>query len=93
MRLPSEKMTVYSAGFGSGRRGGLPGLTAKRTSTMYAVIKTGGKQYRVAEGQMLQVEKLTGAPGDAISFDQVLMVGGEGKAKEYESARLMGPHR
>ena len=48
---------------------------------MYAVIKTGGKQYRVAEGQMLQVEKLAGSPGDAITFDQVLMVGGDGKAK------------
>jgi large subunit ribosomal protein L21 len=48
---------------------------------MYAVIKTGGKQYRVAEGQMLQVEKLAGNPGDAVTFDQVLMVGGDGKAK------------
>jgi len=48
---------------------------------MYAVIKTGGKQYRVAEGEMLQVEKLVGNPGDAVTFDQVLMVGGDGKAK------------
>ncbi len=47
---------------------------------MYAVIKTGGKQYRVAEGDTLQVEKLPGAAGDKISFDEVLMVGGE-KAK------------
>lgn len=44
---------------------------------MYAVIKTGGKQYRVAEGQSLRVEKLTGEPGDKIVFDQVLMLGGE----------------
>ncbi|HHH31268.1 MAG TPA: 50S ribosomal protein L21 [Polyangiaceae bacterium] len=43
---------------------------------MYAVIKTGGKQYRVAEGDTLQVEKLQGEPGDEISFDQVLLVGG-----------------
>ena len=48
---------------------------------MYAVIKTGGKQYRVAEGQTLHVEKLTGKPGEAITFDQVLLVGGEGKPK------------
>lgn len=48
---------------------------------MYAVIRTGGKQYRVAEGQMLQVEKLAGKPGDAITFDEVLLVGGNGKAK------------
>ncbi|MBW2522656.1 MAG: 50S ribosomal protein L21 [Deltaproteobacteria bacterium] len=48
---------------------------------MYAVIKTGGKQYRVAEGQMLQVEKLPGNPGEPVTFDQVLMVGGDGKTK------------
>ena len=44
---------------------------------MYAVIKTGGKQYRVSEGQTLRVEKLPGAPGDKIAFDEVLMLGGD----------------
>lgn len=44
---------------------------------MYAVIKTGGKQYRVTEGQKLRVERLPGNPGDALNFDQVLMVGGD----------------
>ena len=44
---------------------------------MYAVIKTGGKQYRVSEGQTLRVEKLPGAPGDKVSFDEVLMVSGD----------------
>lgn len=48
---------------------------------MYAVIKTGGKQYRVAEGDTLQVEKLQGEPGDEISFDQVLLVGGGDSTK------------
>lgn len=42
---------------------------------MYAVIKTGGKQYRVAEGDVLRVEKLDGAEGGSVNFDQVLMVG------------------
>jgi len=46
---------------------------------MYAVIKTGGKQYRVKPGDVLVVEKLAGEPGDAVAFDQVLMVG-EGEA-------------
>ena len=41
---------------------------------MYAVIKTGGKQYRVAEGQTLKVEKLAIELGNSIDFDQVLMV-------------------
>jgi len=43
---------------------------------MYAVIKTGGKQYRVSQGDTLHVEKLNGNPGDAVSFDEVLLVGG-----------------
>ena len=44
---------------------------------MYAVIKTGGKQYRVSQGDKLRVEKLPGNVGDAVTFDQVLLVGGE----------------
>ncbi len=43
---------------------------------MFAVIETGGKQYRVAEGDLLQVEKLAGAAGDNVVLDRVLMVGG-----------------
>ncbi|BCN92615.1 50S ribosomal protein L21 [Thiomicrorhabdus immobilis] len=42
---------------------------------MYAVIKTGGKQYRVREGQILRIESLNAEAGDAIEFDEVLMVG------------------
>ena len=41
---------------------------------MYAVIKSGGKQYRVQEGQTLKLEKLEVAPGDSLDFDQVLLV-------------------
>ncbi len=44
---------------------------------MYAVIKTGGKQYRVAEGQKLRVEKLVGNAGDKVTFSEVLLVGGD----------------
>ncbi|MES2034950.1 MAG: 50S ribosomal protein L21 [Pseudomonadota bacterium] len=42
---------------------------------MYAVIKTGGKQYRVQAGDVLVVEKLAGEPGDDVSFGEVLMLG------------------
>jgi large subunit ribosomal protein L21 len=42
---------------------------------MYAIIKTGGKQYRVQSGEQVRVESLTADVGAAISFDQVLMVG------------------
>ncbi len=41
---------------------------------MYAVIKTGGKQYRVAEGNVLRVEKLLAEAGSTIEIDQVLMI-------------------
>ena len=42
---------------------------------MYAVIKTGGKQYRVQAGDLLVVEKLGGEPGDSVAFEEVLMIG------------------
>ena len=46
---------------------------------MYAVIKTGGKQYRVMQGETLRVEKLEADVGAAVNFDQVLLIGeGEG---------------
>jgi large subunit ribosomal protein L21 len=48
---------------------------------MYAVIKTGGKQYRVAANDVLEVEKIEGADGSDITFDQVLMIGTDGSAK------------
>ena len=47
---------------------------------MYAVIKTGGKQYRVTKGDILVVEKMLGAPGDTVEVGQVMMLGEEGKA-------------
>ena len=43
---------------------------------MYAVIKTGGKQYKVSEGDLFKVEMLEGAVGETVELDQVLMVGG-----------------
>jgi len=48
---------------------------------MYAVIATGGKQYRVAEGDVVRIEKLTADLGAAVEFDKVLMVGQGGDVK------------
>lgn len=48
---------------------------------MYAVIKTGGKQYRVAKDELLEIERLPGEQGATIEFGEVLMLGGEGGAK------------
>ena len=44
---------------------------------MYAIIVTGGKQYKVSEGDVLFVEKLEAAEGEAVKFDQVLAVSGD----------------
>ena len=48
---------------------------------MFAVIKTGGKQYTVRDGDILEVEKLEGGAGDKVAFEEVLMVGGKGTPK------------
>ncbi len=47
---------------------------------MYAIIKTGGKQYRVQKDDILEVEKLDGKEGDTISLGEILMLGTDGKA-------------
>jgi large subunit ribosomal protein L21 len=44
---------------------------------MFAVIKTGGKQYRVAADDVIRIEKVTGEPGDIVQLGEVLMVGGD----------------
>jgi large subunit ribosomal protein L21 len=44
---------------------------------MFAVIKTGGKQYRVAADDVITIAKLAGEPGETVTFDTVLMVTGE----------------
>ena len=48
---------------------------------MYAVIETGGKQYRVSKDDVIYIEKLDAKEGDTVKFDKVLAVGGEGAAK------------
>ncbi|MEZ4467157.1 MAG: 50S ribosomal protein L21 [bacterium] len=59
---------------------------------MYAIIRTGGKQYRVAEGQTLRVEKLPGDAGDTVTLDDVLLLGGDGETRigtpKIEGARV-----
>jgi large subunit ribosomal protein L21 len=45
---------------------------------MYAIVKTGGKQYKVAEGDVIEVEKLDGAPGAVVTLPALLVVAGEG---------------
>ncbi len=56
---------------------------------MFAVIKTGGKQYCVEEGNIIKVEKLKGESGDKITFDEVLMAG-EGSKVTVGSPTVKG---
>ena len=53
---------------------------------MYAVIKTGGKQYRVAEGDVVRIEKLNADVGSEVTFDEVLMVGEGAEIKAGKDA-------
>jgi large subunit ribosomal protein L21 len=49
---------------------------------MYAIVRTGGKQYKVAEGDVIEVEKLAGDPGDPVSLPAILLVDGESLVTE-----------
>lgn len=68
---------------------------------MYAIIRTGGKQYRVSAGDILEVEKLGGNVGDSISLEEVLLVANEGSVQVGQptvagasvSAKITGQYR
>lgn len=64
--------TVYSVPFW--REPKLPSYRQSKVPNMYAVVKTGGKQYKVASGEKLKIEQLQANVGDAINLDQVLLV-------------------
>jgi large subunit ribosomal protein L21 len=55
--------------------------TTETTSTRYAIIATGGKQYRVAVGDVITVERLAAEVGSNITFEHVVMCGGDGTAQ------------
>ena len=61
---------------------------------MYAVIRSGGKQYRVNQGGSLRVEKLPGEVGSSVTLDEVLMIGGDGDVKigtpKVDGAQITG---
>jgi large subunit ribosomal protein L21 len=60
----------------------------------YAVIRTGGKQYRVAEGELVKIEKLVGEVGEKVTLADVLFVGGDDEVKIgvplVENAKVTG---
>ena len=57
---------------------------------MFAVIRTGGKQYRVAKDEVIEVEKLAGDPGSTVTLADVLMVGGDGAEPRAGTPMLAG---
>jgi large subunit ribosomal protein L21 len=60
----------------AGQPGPQDAVTTKG-KTMFAVLKTGGKQYKVQAGDVLRVEKLAASAGDKVQFNEILMVGGD----------------
>ena len=63
----------------------VPGTRLKLTETrqpMFAIVRTGGKQYRVAAGDKIAVEKLAGEAGDVIALNDVLLAGDGGEVKD-----------
>src|SRR5712692_8002582 len=57
---------------------------------MYAIVETGGKQYRVKPGDTVAVERLTGEPGDSLDLDRVLLVAGDGDQARVGSPGVEG---
>ncbi|HXQ51492.1 MAG TPA: 50S ribosomal protein L21 [Stellaceae bacterium] len=57
---------------------------------MFAVIRTGGKQYRVAKDDVIRVERLAGEPGSSVTLGDVLMVGGDGADPRAGAPTLAG---
>lgn len=55
---------------------------------MYAIVKTGGKQYKVAEGDLVKVEKIEGEPGTAVSLSPVLVVDGSTVTSDVDNTTV-----
>ena len=72
-RKPAERLICGA----TEREQGTGGVKRSGADVNFAVIKTGGKQYKVAANDVLKIEKLEAQAGDIVTFDQVLMVGGD----------------
>ena len=57
---------------------------------MFAIVKTGGKQYKVAKDSIIKVEKIEGNPGSKVELDQVLLVGEDSKASYVGTPMVKG---
>jgi large subunit ribosomal protein L21 len=66
----------------------------KEALGVYAIVRTGGKQYRVETGDTIYVERLDAPPGETVTLDDVLLVGGDGEARvgspRVETAKVRG---
>ena len=78
--LTPSRTPAYTQGFVDWRR---------KEMTVYAIVRTGGKQYRVEKGDVVRIEKLDGDVGSTVTLDDVLFVGGEGETR-VGSPRLDG---
>ena len=89
---PQNLFRLQRNALGNGFASLAPTATAYEGNIMYAVIRTGGKQYRVAPGDVLQVEKLVAGEDGSVEFADVLAVSGEAGSFEssLEGAKVIG---
>src|SRR5262245_347876 len=85
-RRPRRGYRLLTQGVGLCSDGGSPTPTHEERSDMEAVIATGGKQYRVAPGQLVPIEKVPGEKGAAVGFGSVLLVTRDGEVIAGEKA-------
>ena len=76
--------------FPPNRAGVVPLFSFLGRSIMYAVIKTGGKQYRVTKDDVITVERVAGVSGASVTFDEVLMVGDKAGTPNVAGASVKG---
>jgi len=70
------------------RRSGLVTLLKRIVKTMFAIVRTGGKQYRVAAGDKIAVEKLAGEAGETITLGDILLAGKDGELADPASVTV-----
>ena len=59
-------------------------VETQKTESLYAVIRSGGKQYRVSTGQTIKLDKLSGAPGEQVKVEEVLLVSSSAEGQEQK---------
>jgi large subunit ribosomal protein L21 len=86
----ARRSWLFWTGFSARHRGrGGQRIVMNWMGNMFAIVRTGGKQYRVAAGDKIAVEKLAGEAGETITLDDVLLAGDEGKLADAAKVKVL----